>query len=274
MRWYRPEWRHRAVGLNTEHRDDAALTLLLMAVHEGDRALKSFDCAAMAWMDEIGRPVLTRRLPGVPSAQEVAAVLAELDGVHGLLARLLYGTGLRIEEAPRLSVKDLDFAHQAILKTIAGPVGQRRRYARLAIPAACCRLRDRTPPQPPRRPGRGAFEGGEKRSVGVGARSALRELTRRRCPSTASHRRAARVRRRDPDASIAAESARRADRPTRPRGRACAAAERPPQHRHVAAQARHNRATPPQRPASRPPPGGPCLTPSAPARTPRRPDRS
>ena len=88
--------------------------MLLMAVHEGDRALKSSDCAAMAWMDEIGRPVLTRRLPGVPSAQEVAAVLAELDGVHGLLARLLYGTGLRIEEALRLRVKDLDFAHQAI----------------------------------------------------------------------------------------------------------------------------------------------------------------
>ena len=41
------------------------------------------------------------------SAQEVAAVLAELDGVHGLLARLLYGTGLRIEEALRLRVKDL-----------------------------------------------------------------------------------------------------------------------------------------------------------------------
>ena len=142
----------------------------------------------LPWMDEIGRPVPKRRLPVVLSAQEVAAVLAELDGVHGLLARLLYGTGLRIEEALRLRVKDLDFAHQAILKTIAGPVGQRRRYARLAIPAACCRLRDRTPPQPPRRPGRGAFEGGEKRSVGVGARSALRKLTRRRCPSAANRR--------------------------------------------------------------------------------------
>jgi integrase len=46
--------------------------------------------------------------------QEVAAVPAELDGVHGLLARRLYGTGLRIEEALRLRVKDLDFAHQAI----------------------------------------------------------------------------------------------------------------------------------------------------------------
>ena len=68
----------------------------------------------LPWMDEIGRPVPKRRLPVVLSAQEVAAVLAELDGVHGLLARLLYGTGLRIEEALRLRVKDLDFANQAI----------------------------------------------------------------------------------------------------------------------------------------------------------------
>ncbi len=68
----------------------------------------------LPWMDEIGRPVPKRRLPVVLSAQEVAAVLSELDGVHGLLARLLYGTGLRIEEALRLRVKDLDFANQAI----------------------------------------------------------------------------------------------------------------------------------------------------------------
>ena len=68
----------------------------------------------LPWMDEIGRPVPKRRLPVVLSAQEVAAVLAELDGVHGLLARLLYGTGLRIEEALRLRVKDLDLANQAI----------------------------------------------------------------------------------------------------------------------------------------------------------------
>jgi integrase len=68
----------------------------------------------LPWMDEIGRPVPKRRLPVVLSAQKVAAVLAELDGVHGLLARLLYGTGLRIEEALRLRVKDLDFANQAI----------------------------------------------------------------------------------------------------------------------------------------------------------------
>lgn len=68
----------------------------------------------LPWMDEIGRPVPRRRLPVVLSTQEVVAVLAGMEGVHGLLARLLYGTGLRIEEALQLRVKDLDFANQAI----------------------------------------------------------------------------------------------------------------------------------------------------------------
>ena len=68
----------------------------------------------LPWMNEIGRPVPKRRLPVVLSVQEVAAVLQGLDGVHGLLARLLYGTGLRMEEALQLRVKDLDFANQAI----------------------------------------------------------------------------------------------------------------------------------------------------------------
>ena len=68
----------------------------------------------LPWMDSIGRPVPKRRLPVVLSTQEVAAVLQQLEGVHGLLARLLYGTGLRIEEALQLRVKDLDFANQAL----------------------------------------------------------------------------------------------------------------------------------------------------------------
>lgn len=55
-----------------------------------------------------------RRLPVVLSPDEVVAVLQSLDGVHGLLARLLYGTGLRIEGALQLRVKDVDFANQAV----------------------------------------------------------------------------------------------------------------------------------------------------------------
>jgi hypothetical protein len=44
-------------------------------------------------MLDIGRPVPKRQLPVVLTQDEVCAVLAHLDGVHLLLARLLYGTG-------------------------------------------------------------------------------------------------------------------------------------------------------------------------------------
>lgn len=69
----------------------------------------------LPWMAEIGRPVPKRRLPVVLTPDEVSAVLAGLDGAHLLLARLLYGTGLRITEALQLRVKDVDFGQRAIL---------------------------------------------------------------------------------------------------------------------------------------------------------------
>jgi integron integrase len=68
----------------------------------------------LPWMNEIGRPVPKRRLPVVLSTDEVTTVLQAMTDVHGLLARLLYGTGLRIEEALQLRVKDLDFANHAV----------------------------------------------------------------------------------------------------------------------------------------------------------------
>src|SRR5690606_3626007 len=50
-----------------------------------------------------------RRLPVVLTREEVARVLAELSGVHLLVAGILYGAGLRLLEALRLRVKDVDF---------------------------------------------------------------------------------------------------------------------------------------------------------------------
>ena len=40
---------------------------------------------------------------------EVAAVISLLEGTPQLVAKLLYGSGLRIMEAVRLRVKDVDF---------------------------------------------------------------------------------------------------------------------------------------------------------------------
>ncbi len=55
------------------------------------------------------------RLPVVLTAEEVSAVLARLKGVHLLVARLLYGSGLRLLEALSLRVKDIDFNRSEVL---------------------------------------------------------------------------------------------------------------------------------------------------------------
>jgi site-specific recombinase XerD len=47
-------------------------------------------------------------VPVVMPREEVAAVLALMDGTAQLVAKLLYGSGVRIMEAVRLHVKDID----------------------------------------------------------------------------------------------------------------------------------------------------------------------
>lgn len=55
-----------------------------------------------------------QRLPVVLSHTEVRRLFSRLDGHSWLIACLLYGSGLRLLEAVRLRVKDLDFEHHAI----------------------------------------------------------------------------------------------------------------------------------------------------------------
>lgn len=69
----------------------------------------------LPWLDGLARPTAPRRLPVVLTREEVARVLVLLPGTHGVLARLLYGTGMRITEALQLRVKDIDFDHRAIV---------------------------------------------------------------------------------------------------------------------------------------------------------------
>lgn len=63
----------------------------------------------LPWMQTIGRPRVPVRVPTVLSRPEVERVLARMAGVEGLIARLLYGTGMRKMECIRLRVKDVDF---------------------------------------------------------------------------------------------------------------------------------------------------------------------
>lgn len=69
----------------------------------------------LPWLDEVTRAKRPARLPTVLSTQEVGALLAAVDDPElALVARLLYGTGMRLMEAVRLRVKDVDLARSEI----------------------------------------------------------------------------------------------------------------------------------------------------------------
>ena len=50
----------------------------------------------LPWLNDINRPTNTRRIPSVLTKDEVAGLLAVMEGETALLARLLYGTGMRL----------------------------------------------------------------------------------------------------------------------------------------------------------------------------------
>ena len=71
--------------------------------------------AELGWLEGVTTAKSSRRLPVVLTEEEVRALLAHLKGVHWLLASLLYGAGLRLMEAVRLRVKDVEFARREIV---------------------------------------------------------------------------------------------------------------------------------------------------------------
>jgi len=60
------------------------------------------------------RSTKNRRIPVVLSPDEVKLILVRLEGVPQLVVKLLYGSGLRITEAVRLRVQDIDFSYKQI----------------------------------------------------------------------------------------------------------------------------------------------------------------
>lgn len=69
----------------------------------------------LPWLQDLDRPRYVRRIPTVLSKGEVALLLAAVDDDMRLVARLLYGTGMRLMEAMRLRVKDVEFDRGAIV---------------------------------------------------------------------------------------------------------------------------------------------------------------
>jgi len=68
-------------------------------------------------IDEIKalRPRETKRLPTVLTQEEVSKILPFLKGENKLMAKLLYGSGLRVSECLNLRIKDVDFERFQVL---------------------------------------------------------------------------------------------------------------------------------------------------------------
>ncbi len=93
----------------------------------------------LPWLDDIVRARKPKRLPVVLARDEVRCIFAELTGPPRLVAALLYGAGLRLMEALRLRVKDLDFIARLIV--VRDGKGQKDRRTMLP-PSLIDSLRD------------------------------------------------------------------------------------------------------------------------------------
>ncbi|MCH2340930.1 integron integrase [Pseudomonas sp. NPDC047963] len=111
----------RDVSASTQNQALAALLFLYKQVLKQD----------LPWLGEVVRAKKPARLPVVLSIQEVQQILSRLEGEVGLVARLLYGAGLRLMEALRLRVKDVDFARNELV--IRDGKGQKDRVTVLPV---------------------------------------------------------------------------------------------------------------------------------------------
>ncbi len=96
----------RRVSASTHNQALSALLFLYREVLDID----------LPWLNGINRPTRKPRIPCVLTQDEVAAILAQIDpGPTALLTQLLYGTGMRLMEAMRLRIKDVDFVRPVII---------------------------------------------------------------------------------------------------------------------------------------------------------------
>ena len=95
----------RGVSPSTQNQAKSALLFLYRVVLE----------LQLPWLDEIVAAKDQRRLPVVLTASEVRDLLQEMNGTTGLVASLLYGTGMRLLEGLRLRVKDVGFERRELL---------------------------------------------------------------------------------------------------------------------------------------------------------------
>lgn len=95
----------RQVAASTQNQALAAILFLYRDVLDRD----------LPWLQDVTRVRRPPRLPVVLSPSEVQRLLAQLEGTHWLVASLMYGSGLRLMEALRLRVKDVDIERREII---------------------------------------------------------------------------------------------------------------------------------------------------------------
>jgi integron integrase len=93
----------------------------------------------LPWLRDIGRPRTPVRIPVVLAREEVAALLAHLPEDAWLVAALLYGAGLRLQECLTLRAKDVDLRRRVLV--IRQAKGSKDRVVMLPAPAQAA-LRD------------------------------------------------------------------------------------------------------------------------------------
>lgn len=96
---------HRKVAASTQNQALSALLFLYKEVLNVDHP----------WLGDVVRAKRPSRLPVVLSRHDTKRLLNELTGTNWLIANLLYGSGLRLMEAIRLRVKDIDFDYEQII---------------------------------------------------------------------------------------------------------------------------------------------------------------
>jgi len=95
----------RDVSASTKNQALAALLFLYKQVLKQE----------LPWLGEVVRAKKPARLPVVLSIDEVQRIIRHLEGEVGLVARLLYGGGLRLMEGVRLRIKDIDFSRNEVI---------------------------------------------------------------------------------------------------------------------------------------------------------------
>lgn len=116
---------HLAVKANVASTQNQALCALLFLYRDVLRT----DLPYVEGIERARRPA---RVPVVFTRHEVDSLLAQLTGTSGLIGRLLYGAGLRLMEALRLRVKDVDFDYGRI--TVRSGKGEKDRHTILSRP--------------------------------------------------------------------------------------------------------------------------------------------